>query len=78
MNHTDFFKLVAACTGRSAQSLDMKHKLVADLNVNSLSILLFLIQLEDEHGIRLASKQLAGADNMTLEDLWQLICEAGR
>lgn len=78
MNQNDFFDLVAACTGTSVQTLSMEQQLVADLNVNSLSILLFLVRLEDEYGIRLANSQLADAQNMTMEDLWKRICQTGR
>ncbi|MBQ3484670.1 MAG: acyl carrier protein [Clostridia bacterium] len=78
MNQNDFFRLVAACTGRDAQSLSMEQQLVADLNVNSLSVLLFLVRLEDEYGVRLADTQLTGAQSMTMGDLWTLICQTGR
>lgn len=75
MNDIDVIKLFASVTGRP--ELDFEgNKTLAELGVDSMGILRFIISLESEHGIEIDGNSIGEIANGSIADISRTINSA--
>lgn len=73
MNYSDYIELLSRCLLSHPECIQGDQQLVRDLEMNSLSVLLFLVRLEDDYGIYLPTDEFGSYISATVDELWKLI-----
>lgn len=76
MTDTQLLELIGKSTGAQYSGLSMASRLVEDAKFDSLSILVFLVLLENEYGLHLSVPRGANLNQLTVGDLHRLISDA--
>ena len=72
MEKQDFFKKLALSLGRAPEDISEEQYLISDLDADSMSMLVFLMYLEDYYKIKIPAQAMLTVERMTVGDFYSL------
>ena len=73
MSYEEYIQLLKECLATLPQTITGNQRLIEDLEMNSLTVLLFLARLEDQYHIKLPETQFGQGELTTVDALWKMI-----